>query len=231
MTPRVDPQPYLWWLVSRASGIVALALISCSVLLGLLMATKLLRRKGLNRTLVRLHEQLALAGLAGIAAHGASLLGDHWLKPGIKGVLVPFAIAYRPQYTGLGIIAGYLALLLGPSYYLRRRIGTRRWRSLHRATVLVWALGAVHALGAGSDGSTVWLRALVVVTGIPILYLFVVRMLQSATRAAGRPGSTPAARRAAVDHGGRSHAPRAARGKPTDNERRNRPVDVPVTDP
>ena len=231
MTPRVDPGPYLWWLVSRASGIVALALISCSVLLGLLMATKVLRRRGLNRTLVRLHEQLALAGLVGIAVHGASLLGDHWLKPGIKGVLVPFAIAYRPQYTSLGIIAGYLALLLGPSYYLRRRIGTRRWRNLHRATVLVWVLGAVHALGAGSDGSTVWLRALVVVTGIPIVYLFVLRMLQSATRAAGRTPSTPATRRAAVDHGGRSHTPRAAMGKPTDNERRNRPVDVPVTDP
>lgn len=231
MTPRVDPQPYLWWLVSRASGIVALALISCSVLLGLLMATKVLRRKGLNRTLVRLHEQLALAGLVGIAVHGASLLGDHWLKPGLKGILVPFAIGYRPQYTGLGIIAGYLALLLGPSYYLRRRIGTRRWRSLHRATVLVWAMGAVHALGAGTDGSTVWLRAIVVVTGIPIIYLFVLRLLQSATRAAGRPTSAPAARRAAVDHGGRSHSTRTAPRKATDNERRNRPVDVPVTDP
>jgi sulfoxide reductase heme-binding subunit YedZ len=231
MTPRVDPQPYLWWLVSRASGIVALALISCSVLLGLLMATKALRRQGLNRTLVRLHEQLALAGLVGIAVHGASLLGDHWLKPGINGILVPFAIAYRPQYTGLGIIAGYLALLLGPSYYLRRRIGTRRWRSLHRATVLVWAMGAVHAVGAGTDGSTVWLRAIVVVTGIPIIYLFVLRLLQSATRAAGRPTSAPAARRAAVDHGGRSHSARTATRKATDNERRNRPVDVPVTDP
>ncbi len=231
MTPRVDPQPYLWWLVSRASGIVALALISCSVLLGLLMATKVLRRKGLNRTLVRLHEQLALAGLVGIAVHGASLLGDHWLKPGLKGILVPFAIGYRPQYTGLGIIAGYLALLLGPSYYLRRRIGTRRWRSLHRATVLVWAMGAVHALGAGTDGSTVWLRAIVVVTGIPIIYLFVLRLLQSVTRAAGRPTSAPAARRAAVDHGGRSHSTRTAPRKATDNERRNRPVDVPVTDP
>jgi len=231
MTPRVDPQPYLWWLVSRASGIVALALISCSVLLGLLMATKVLRRKGLNRTLVRLHEQLALAGLVSIAVHGASLLGDHWLGPGIKGILVPFAISYRPQYTGLGIIAGYLALLLGPSYYLRRRIGTRRWRSLHRATVLVWAMGAVHALGAGSDGTSVWLRAIVVVTGIPIIYLFVLRLLQSATRTAGRPTSAPAARRATVDHGGRSHTHRAATRKPTDNERRNRPVDVPVTDP
>lgn len=231
MTPRVDPQPYLWWLVSRASGIVALALISVSVLIGLLMATKVLRRPGLNRTLVRLHEHLALAGLAGIAVHGASLLGDQWLKPGVEGVLVPFAIAYRPQYTGLGIIAGYLALLLGPSYYVRRRIGTRRWRSLHRATVLVWAMGVVHALGAGSDGTTLWLRGIVVVTGIPIVYLFVLRLLQSATGAARRPAPTPAARRTAVDHAGRTHTHYAARGKPTDNERRNRPVDVPVTDP
>ena len=37
MTGR-DPMEYAWWLASRASGIVALALISLSVILGLAMA-------------------------------------------------------------------------------------------------------------------------------------------------------------------------------------------------
>lgn len=231
MTGRVDPRPYLWWLVSRASGIVALALISFSVVIGLLMATKLLRRPGLNRSLVRLHEQLALAGLIGITVHGASLLGDHWLKPGIKGILVPFAITYRPGFTGLGIIAGYLAMLLGPSYYLRRRIGTRRWRSVHRGAVLVWVLGATHAIGAGSDGSTMWLRGIVIGSGIPIVYLFVLRLLQSATGGPRRAPAAPAARRTALDHQGRGHARRPAARKGTENERRNRPLDAPVTDP
>lgn len=58
-----DPTPYIWWLVGRASGIVALGLVTAAVLLGLTMSTKLLRRPGLGRTLVRLHEHLALVGL------------------------------------------------------------------------------------------------------------------------------------------------------------------------
>ena len=73
--------------------------------------------------------------------HGATLLADPWLRPGVSGVLVPFAMGYRPLFTGLGIVAGYLAALLGLSFYARRRIGARLWRKLHRATVLVWALG------------------------------------------------------------------------------------------
>jgi len=182
---------YLWWLVSRASGVVALGLITLAVLIGLTMSTKLLRRPGVARILVRLHEHLALVGLAAIAVHGLALLGDPWLHPGVRGLTVPFALAYRPLYTGLGIIAGYLAALLVASFYVRRRIGVRLWRRLHRATLLVWVLGVVHALGAGSDAASQWLRALVVLPAIPIAYLAALRML-------ARGGGSGARRRTPV---------------------------------
>ena len=172
-----NPSDYVWWLAARASGVVALGLITASVGIGLLMASKLLRRPGLNRTLVKVHEHLALTGLVAIGVHGVTLLGDHWLKPGIAGIAVPFAMSYRPLFTGMGIVAGYLAALLGLSFYARRRIGTRLWRKLHRATVLVYLLGVVHALGAGTDGSTLWLRSFMLATGAPILFLFVARVL------------------------------------------------------
>lgn len=176
---KVDPFPYLWWLVSRASGILALGLVSLAVLIGLAMSTKSISRPGAKRALMRLHEHVALIGLASISIHGLSLLGDRWLKPGIAGIAIPFTMSYRPLFTGLGILGGYLAALLGLSFYVRRRIGARLWRRLHRATVLVWAMGVAHTLGAGSDAGTVWLRAFVALTGIPILYLTVLRILQS----------------------------------------------------
>ncbi len=174
-----DPTPYIWWLVSRASGIVALLLITLTVIVGLTMATKLLRRPGLTRKLVRAHEHLALVALGAISVHGLALLGDPWLRPGLSGLTVPFAMSYRPLFTGLGVIAGYLAALLGLSFYARRRIGVRLWRRLHRATVLVWALGVVHTLGAGSDAATQWLRALVLLPAIPIVYLTALRVFSS----------------------------------------------------
>jgi sulfoxide reductase heme-binding subunit YedZ len=177
--------PYLWWLVSRALGIVALGLISISVLLGLTMATRVLRRPGVGRILVRLHEHIALAGLAAIALHGLSLLGDPWLRPTPGSLAVPFMLSYRPLFTGLGVLAGYLAAVLGLSFYARRRIGVRLWRRLHRATVIVWLLGVAHTLGAGSDASTPWLRGPMLLTGLPIVYLATLRILGGGRPPAG----------------------------------------------
>ena len=184
------PMEYGWWLASRASGVVALILITVSVAIGLTMASKLVRKRGAGPVLAKVHEQTALAGLVAIAVHGITLLGDGWLDPGVKGILVPFAMDYKPLFTGLGIIAGYLAALLGLTFYMRRRIGPKLWRKAHRATVLVWALGIAHTVGAGTDAGAPWLREFMVLTGVPIVAMFVVRTVHKPTR--------PAARAAAV---------------------------------
>lgn len=187
------PIYYIWWLISRASGIVAVILISLSVLFGLLMAIKGRRRFAPKRTLARVHEHVALLALLAIGVHGLALLGDRWLNPGWSGITVPFALGYRPQYTGLGIIAGYLAVVLGPSFYLRKRIGARRWRRLHRATIIVWILSVVHTIGAGSDGKQLWLQAIVLAPGALIIYLLMLRLLSGAV--SGAPQRDPPARR------------------------------------
>jgi sulfoxide reductase heme-binding subunit YedZ len=197
VTPASGPLADLWWLVSRASGILALVLISLSVLMGLAMASKVLRAPLAKRTVLTLHEHVALTALVAIGVHGAALLGDHWLNPGLKGITVPFALTYRPQFTGLGILAGYLALLLGPSFYLRRRIGARRWRRLHTLIALVWLLSVVHTLGSGSDAKQLWLRVLIALPAIPMAYLATLRLLcpAPAARAARVRQSGAAAKR------------------------------------
>jgi sulfoxide reductase heme-binding subunit YedZ len=190
-----DPTHYLWWLISRASGIVAVTLISTSVLLGLAMAARVLpaRRK---RGDVVLHEHLAIVALVAIAVHGGTLLGDGWLHPGLAGITIPFALPYRPPFTAAGIIAGYLAVLLGPTFYVRRRIGARAWRRLHRVTPLIWILAVVHTLGSGSDAASVWLRCVVLLPLSPMVYLLAIRTFgrrrgQREPRQAGRPRVRP----------------------------------------
>ncbi len=129
-----------------------------------------------------LHEHAALAGLIAIAVHGITLLGDAGSHPGPVGIAVPFAMDYKPAFTGLGIVGGYLAAALGLSFYARRRIGAKLWRKLHRATILVYVLAVVHTLGAGTDAQEPWLRIAMALTGAPILYLLVVRMLPAPQR-------------------------------------------------
>ena len=170
-----DPSLYVYWLASRSAGIVAFVLVAASVLLGLYLAANVGRRRVPKRMLVKVHEQIALAALVAIAAHGLLLLGDKWLSPGIGGLVVPFTMSYRPVFTGIGQVAGALAFVLGLSFYARRRIGPKRWRNAHRLMPVVYVLGAVHALGAGSDGSGPWLQGVVVVTALPMAGLLVAR--------------------------------------------------------
>jgi sulfoxide reductase heme-binding subunit YedZ len=171
-----------WWLASRASGIVALALVTISVGLGLAMAGRWARKPGLPRVLTAIHEQTAVTALAAIAVHGVTLLGDPWLNPGPAGISVPFTMSYRPLWTGLGIVAGYLGALLGLTFYIRRRIGPRLWRQAHRLTVVVYALAVAHTLGAGTDASTPWMRIWLFATAPVIAVLFVARLVGARRR-------------------------------------------------
>lgn len=183
-----DPAQHLWWLCSRSAGVVAIVLVTVSVGLGLAMAGRVLRRPGLAPKLLAIHEQTALAGLVAIAVHGITLLGDPFLRPGLAGILVPGAIAYRPAFTALGIVGGYLAALLGLTFYARRHVGPRLWRRAHRLTAVVYGLGVVHTLGAGTDAGAPWLRGFLAVTGVPIAVLLVRRLLPRRRPRALAPG-------------------------------------------
>ena len=175
-----------WWLASRASGVVALVLVTISVGLGLMMASRLMRRPGLSRVMTALHEQTALAGMFAITVHGVTLIGDPWLKPGVVGVLVPFTMDYRPFFTGLGVIAGLLALFLGLTFYARRDVGSKFWRKIHRATILVYLLAVIHTIGAGTDASAIWMKWWLIVTTPVILFLFLLRVGSAIKKSRGR---------------------------------------------
>jgi methionine sulfoxide reductase heme-binding subunit len=183
-----DPSAYWMWLASRSAAIVAFVLIACSVTLGLFMANGLTRRPGLKRSLLKVHEQIALAALVAIVLHGVLLLGDKWLKPGLTGIAIPFSMSYRPLWTGLGIIGGYIAVIVGPTYFIRRRIGARRWRQIHRTAAIVYVLGLIHALQSGTDGAALWFRTIAAVSAAPIVFLLALRYLRS-PKQAPRPSS------------------------------------------
>jgi sulfoxide reductase heme-binding subunit YedZ len=182
---------HAWWLASRSAGVVALLLLSASVVLGLVMATKVAPVR-FRPALRFAHERVALLSLASIGAHGLFLIPDTYLRPGLAGVLVPFAGTYRPFWTGVGILGGYLAAALSLTYYARKRIGTRRWRKAHRLIPIAWAMAVVHTLGAGSDAGSTWLAAPIALTIVSVVGLLGYRLLgpRHPLRAPARSGAT-----------------------------------------
>jgi sulfoxide reductase heme-binding subunit YedZ len=176
-----DVLGHAWWLASRSAGVVAWLLLSLVVVMGLVMATGLapVRVRGALR---RSHERVALLALGTTAAHGALLLGDSYLRPGLSGVLVPFASGYRPVWTGVGVLAAYLAAALSLTYYARRRLGARRWRTAHRLIPVAWAMAAVHVIGAGSDAGSLWLQVPLALSLALVIALLGQRIAMSAGR-------------------------------------------------
>jgi methionine sulfoxide reductase heme-binding subunit len=199
-----DPFDYVWWIAARAAGIIAIVLVSASIGLGLAMATRARRRPGMAVALRRTHQYVALSALVAIAAHGVFLLLDPWLHPSASALVVPFQLGYRPVWTGLGVIAGWMIAVLAVSYWLRDRIGRDRWAAIHRLTVGAYVLALVHVVGSGTDATSRWLLVVLAAALVPVVPLLARRL---AGRRPAPPPAEPPRRRPSSATRRRARAP------------------------
>jgi len=183
---------HVFWITSRAAGVLALLLASVSVSVGLTMGGRMLPRA--QRTLRPLHEALSVAALSALALHAVSLLGDSFLHPTLADLAIPFASSFREPWLAIGIVAGWATALLGLSYYVRGRIGVARWRRLHRFTAVAWLASLVHALGMGTDAGTAWFMIAVGLVIVPALTLLTVRLTEEPARPVAPPRQGPSDR-------------------------------------
>ena len=149
-----------FWLLARASGLSAYVLLTLSVLAGLVVKARPFGKAMKPATAVDLHKTLALLGLTALALHGLTLVLDETVEIGLGALLVPGLAPYRPLWTGVGVVAGELMLVVYVSFALRRRIGQRNWRRLHWATYATFLAATAHGLLAGSDSAAPWALAL-----------------------------------------------------------------------
>ena len=164
------------WYVARAAGLVAFALLTLSVWLGLAMSTRLLGTRR-QKALLGLHRTLAWTGLSMIALHGTALFFDPTLHFGLAALLVPFASAWRAGAVAAGVVAAWLSLALAASFRARRWIGQKGWRRLHYASFVAFVLSLGHALTAGTDMRGLHGPVVALVAAGPVFWLSFYRLL------------------------------------------------------
>lgn len=150
----------LTWIVARAGGLTAYALLTLSVVLGLALSVRWQAARWPRLITNDLHRYLTLLSLVFIAVHGLAVWLDPFMRFGWSEVLLPLLSHYRPLWMALGIVAGYLGLALWISTELRPAIGYTWWRRLHGLAFAVYALATVHGIATGSDTRTLWGLAL-----------------------------------------------------------------------
>ncbi|MGZ4385185.1 MAG: ferric reductase-like transmembrane domain-containing protein [Gaiellaceae bacterium] len=183
------------WLVARSAGLVAFALLAFSVSLGLAMSTRLLASRR-TKMIMGWHQTLLWTTACMLVLHFSALLFDPVMPFGVGSVLVPGLSTWRPLTIAAGIVALWLVLALAVSFRLRKRIGQKRWRLLHYASFVAFALALGHALHAGTDMQRTGGLIFVGVVSAPVLWLSFARILMP--RGAPRPAAKappPPARR------------------------------------
>lgn len=164
------------WLVERVLGFGAYLAITGSVIYGLLLTTRLLDAIAHRPITFNLHQDLASVGVALAAVHGALLLLDHSVPFTLAQVIVPGLAPHAPLAVGVGQVAFYLAAIVTGSFYLRRRMGQRAWRTLHYLAFLAFAGATAHGIAAGSDASTPWAQLLYIFATAVVAFLLVYRI-------------------------------------------------------
>jgi methionine sulfoxide reductase heme-binding subunit len=147
--------PFVWYLM-RASGFVALVLLTMTVILGVLGVTRWQSTRWPRLVTGGLHRNVSLIAVSFLALHVATALVDSWIGLDWFGAVVPFESHYRPLWVGLGVVSAELFASILATSLLRRRVGRRIWRTIHWFAWLLWPLAFAHALGSGTDATRGW---------------------------------------------------------------------------
>lgn len=139
------------WFTTRATGTVALGLLTLTVALGVAGAGRYAPAKLGRFEVAALHRNLSLLSLAVLGVHIGTALADTFVPIGWTAVLVPFLSPYRTTWVGLGTIAFDLLLAVYLTSAVRLRIGQRRWKAVHLCSYAAWPVALFHAAGTGSD--------------------------------------------------------------------------------
>jgi predicted ferric reductase len=144
------------WVLARASGLGAFALLTLAVALGLALGLRLASPAWPRFLTNELHRFVTVLALWMTALHLLALLVDSQSGASLTAVLVPFAADRDALATGLGVLALDLVVAVWLSTLLRARIGYRAWRRLHRLALVAWGIALAHGLLSGTDTGRAW---------------------------------------------------------------------------
>ena len=139
------------WYLTRATGIVALILLTATIVLGVLGTGRVASRRWPRIVTSGLHRNLALTSTALVAVHVITTVLDPYVPISLAAAFIPFASSYRPIWLSLGAIAFDLLLAVLLTSLLRDRLTRRAWHAVHMLVYACWPIALWHGLGTGTD--------------------------------------------------------------------------------
>ena len=186
------------WIVIRGSGLVAFGLLAASTIWGLMVSTKLFGRAVKAKPLTWFHESLGLGALIATGVHMVALTMDQYVDFGWIDVLVPGVASWEPTAVALGVTSFYGLAVVTLSFYVKGIIGQKAWRTIHFLAFGTFTAALIHGVLAGTDTANPLATGLYVGSGVLVVGLLILRIVQQraaparSARVRPAPASEPA---------------------------------------
>lgn len=175
--------PSTYWYLTRATGAVAILLLTFTVALGVLDVSRWTSPRWPRFVIDSLHRNASLLAVAFLVLHVLTSVLDGFASISLTAAFIPFIGSYRPFWLGLGAVAFDLVLALVITSLMRRRFGHSAWRNTHWLAYACWPIALLHGLGTGSDVKSGWLLVLTVGCVLTVIVAVIARV------ASGWPGN------------------------------------------
>jgi sulfoxide reductase heme-binding subunit YedZ len=145
-----------FWYITRASGIVALVLLTVTMVLGLTTTSRSRARNWPGFAQQEVHRRISMVSMVFLAIHVLTSILDTYVHIGWLAVVVPFTSPYGRFWVAIGTVALDLMGAVFVSSLLRTRMNPGTWRGIHWLAYGCWPLALAHAFGVGTDSDERW---------------------------------------------------------------------------
>jgi DMSO/TMAO reductase YedYZ heme-binding membrane subunit len=173
----------LTWYVTRASGVIAYALLAVGTLWGLVLSTRLTGKRPPRPWVLDVHRMLGGLAVALTGVHIVSILLDSFVHFDVVDVLVPFASSWNPAAVALGVVAFYLLAAVEVTSLLRQRLSNKTWRRVHYLSFVLFLMASAHFIAAGTDAASPLALGVILLAVGSVVALTAYRVIRHTQRA------------------------------------------------
>jgi DMSO/TMAO reductase YedYZ heme-binding membrane subunit len=191
------------WYATRASGIMALLLLTATMVLGLVTTNRVKARNWPGFVQQELHRRLSIIAVVFVAVHVLTSVLDTFVSISWLSIVVPFTSSYGRLWVGVGALSLDFMLAVFISSLVRPYIKPGTWRALHWLAYASWPVALAHTFGMGTDSREPWVIALGVLCSAAVLTALAWRLKRTAAAPVPQPTARPVAssRVGRVPHG------------------------------
>ncbi len=176
------------WYATRASGLMALILLTVTMVLGLTTTTRARARNWPGFAQQEIHRRISILAVVFLGIHVLTSVLDTYVNISWAAVVIPFTSSYSSFWVGVGTVSLDLMIAVFVTSLLRTRMRPGTWRAVHWLAYLSWPIALAHTFGMGTDARERWVIALgaacVLAVGIALAWRLRAAARQSEARMA-----------------------------------------------